>query len=84
VGLDPDVLFKDGQAGAGGNEGQDGPDGVGGLAGHVQGELLADGIPVGDAAARLDRRDMDPRDVDVLGDPDVGAGECRVCLVPVA
>ena len=33
------------------------------------------GIPVGDAAARLDRGDVDARDVDVLVDPDLGGGE---------
>ncbi len=68
VRLDPDVLLVDGKAGATGNEGEHRPDGVRRLAGHVQRELLADRVPISDAAARLDRRDMDARDVDVLLD----------------
>ena len=66
VGLDPDVLLGDGQAGPGGHEGEDRPDGVRRLGRHVQRELAADRVPVGDAAARLDRGDVDARDVDVL------------------
>ena len=79
VGLHPDVLL--GQAA---HEGEHGPDGVRGLARHVQGHLAADGVPVGDAAARLDRGDVDPRDVDVLGHADLGRGHRGVGPGPVA
>ena len=57
------------------DEREHGPDGVRRLARHVQGQLAADGVPVGDAAARLDRGDVDPRDVDVLGHADLGGGQ---------
>ena len=50
----------------------------------MEGQLAANRIPVRDAAARLDRRDVDPRDVDVLGDPDVGRLEGGVGLRLVA
>ena len=51
---------------------------------HVDGELAGDPIEVGDAAARLDRRDVDARQVDVLLHGDVGAGERLVGGLPVA
>ena len=69
VGLHPDVLLGDRQAGSRRDERDDRPDRVRRLAGHVQRELLADRVPVGDAAAGLDRGDVDPRDVDVLARP---------------
>ncbi len=84
VGLHPDVLLGDRQPCAGRHEGHHGPDGVWRLARHVQGQLFPDRIPVGDAAARLDRRDMDPRDVDVLFDLDFGRVQGGVRLRPVA
>ena len=84
VGLHPDVLFADRKAGAGGDERDHGADGVRRLGRHVQRELLADRVPVGDAAARLDRGDVDARDVDVLLDVDVGRGEVRVRGRPIA
>ena len=64
-------MFCSGQAA---HEGQHGPDGVRRLARHVQGHLAADGVPVRDAAAGLDRGDVDARDVDVLGDAHLGLG----------
>jgi hypothetical protein len=70
VGLDADVLFGDGQAGRGGDQRDHGPDGVGRLCRHVHRQLAPDRIPVRDDAARLDRRDVDARDVDVLLDAD--------------
>ena len=51
---------------------------------HVQGQLLADRVPVGDAAAGLDRGDVDPRDVDVLGDAHLGGGDGRIGRGPIA
>ncbi len=65
------------------DEGQDGPDRVRRLAREVERQLTAGRVPVGDAAARLDRRDVDPRDVDVLFDPDLGRGEVGVGGGPV-
>jgi hypothetical protein len=44
----------------------------------VQRELLADRIPISDATARLDRGDVDARDVDVLLDRHVGGRDRRV------
>ena len=78
VGLDPDVLLGDRQAGTRGDQREDRPDGMRRLARDVQRELLANGIPVGDATARLDRGHVDARDVDVLGDPDLGRSQGRV------
>ena len=72
MGLDPDVLLIDRQAGPGRHEREHGPDGVRRLARHVERQLLADRVPVGDAAACLDGGDVDPGDVDVLADPDLG------------
>ncbi len=88
VGLDPDVLLGDGQPGPGGHERDDRPDGVRRLGRHVHRQLHADGIPVGDDPARLDRGDVDARDVDVLADPDLrrgegGVGGARVAGLPV-
>ena len=75
VGLDPDLVLHDGQPGAGRDEGDDGPDGVRRLARHVQREVPVDGVPVGDAAAGLDRGHVDARDVDVLADADLRGGQ---------
>ena len=61
VGLDPDVVLVDRQAGAAGGEGQDGPDRVRRLARQVERRLLADRVPVGDMAVdrgRLQIRGM--------------------------
>ena len=84
VGLDPDVLLGDRQAGTRGDQREDRPDGMRRLARDVQRELLANGIPVGDATARLDRGHVDARDVDVLGDPDLGRSQRGIGRIPVA
>ena len=84
VGDDPDVVLVDGQTGAPGNEGQHRPDGVGRLRCHVEGELLADRVPIGNAATRLDRSDVDARDVDVFLDHDLAGRDGRVRGFPVA
>ena len=78
VGLDPDVVLVDGQACAAGDEREDRPDGVRRLRCHVQRQLLADRVPVRDAAARLDRGDVDARDVDVLRHGHLGRGDGRI------
>ena len=84
VRLDPDVVLVDGQAGARCDEREDRPDGVRRLAGHVQGELLADRIPVSDAAASLDRGHVDARDVDVLRHRHLGSRERGIRGGPIA
>ena len=48
-----------------------GANGVRRLGGHPHRQLAADAVEAGDAAARLDRGDVDARDVDVLGDDDL-------------
>ena len=65
-GHDADLVLRDGQPGAGGHEGEDGADGVRRLAGHPDGEMAVDGVPVGDATAGLDRGHVDARDIHVL------------------
>ena len=79
VRLDPDVLLR--QAA---HEREHRPNGVRRLARHVQRHLAADGVPVRDAAAGLDRRDVDARDVDVLGDAHLGLGDRGVRPGPIA
>ena len=67
-----------------GHQREDGADGVRGLGGHPDGQLAVDLVEVGHAAARLDRGDVDARDVDVLLDGDLGLGEGALGAVPVA
>ena len=55
-----------------GDQREHGPNRVRRLGRHPHGQLAADLVEAGDAAARLDRGDVDARDVDVLGDDDVG------------
>ena len=40
---------------------------------HVKGKVAGDGIQLGSAAARLDGRNMNARDVNILLDGDIGA-----------
>ena len=80
-GDDLDLLLR--QPDVPGHQRQDGADGVRGLGGHVDLELAHDPIEIGDAAAGLDGRDVDARNVDVLLDDDVGAGERALRRGPV-
>ena len=61
-----------------GDEGEDGADGVRSLGGHPDGELAADLVDLGHAAAGLDGGDVDARDVHVLLDDHVRLRECLV------
>ena len=60
------------------DEREDGAEGVRRLAGHPDRQLVAHPVEAGDAAAGLDRGDVDARDVDVLGDDDLGLVEDAV------
>ncbi len=84
MGLDPDLVLRDREAGSARDDRDDGPDDVRRLAGHVQGQVAVDGIPVGDHAARLDAGDVDARQIDVLLDAQRGALERRICRGAVA
>ena len=79
---DPDLVL--GQADVAGHQREHRADGVRRLGGHPDRELAVDLVEVGDAAAGLDRGDVDARDVDVLLDRDVGLGEGAVGGRPVA
>ena len=76
---DPDLVL--GQAG---DQRVDGAVGVRRLAGRPEGQLAADPLVVGDAAAGLHRRRVDARVDDVLGHHDVGLGEDGLGRVLVA
>ena len=73
VRLDPDLVL-----GQPGHERQHGTDGVRRLARHVQRQVAVYGVPVGDAAAGLDRGHVDARDVDVLRHAHVRLREGRI------
>ena len=79
VGLDPDAALGDAR-----HEADDRAVDVRRLARDVEVEVARDRVPVGDAAAGLDRRDVDPRDVDVDRDDLVRGRERGVGRGPVA
>ena len=61
---DADLLLR--QPDVPGDQREHGANRVRRLRGHLDGQLAGDLVEVGDAAARLDRGDVDARDVDVL------------------
>src|SRR5207237_1057589 len=63
---DPDLVL--GQAHVSGHQREDRTDRVRGLGRHPDRELAVDLVEMRDAAARLDRRDVDARQVDVFLD----------------
>src|SRR5216110_3150320 len=67
-----------------GHECEDCADRVGRLGRHPHGELVVDLVEVRDAPARLDGRDVDARNVDVLLDGHVRLGEGAIGGSPVA
>ena len=69
---DPDLLL--GEADVARDEREHRADRVRRLRRHVHRQLAHDPVEVRDAAARLDRGDVDARDVHVLPDDDVGVG----------
>ena len=73
---DPDLVL--GQADVAGHQREHRADGVRRLRGHPHRELLVDLVEARDAAARLDRSDVDARQVDVFLDRDRGLGEGAV------
>ncbi len=79
---DPDLVL--GEPDVPGHEREHGADRVRRLRRHPHRELVVDLVEVRDAAARLDRRHVDARDVDVLLDGDVGLGEGAVGGGPIA
>ena len=79
---DPDLLL--GESDVSGDEREHRPDRVRRLRGHVDGQLAVDPVEIGDAAAGLDRRDVDPRQVHVLRHHHVGLGERLVRCLAVA
>jgi hypothetical protein len=79
MGLDSDLRFGDAR-----DEADDGAVDVRSLAGDVEVEMLADRVPVGDAAAGLDRGDVDPGDVDIDGDDPVRCRQRRVSGLAIA